>query len=164
MLPSYDEVIALTAGGSQMVPHEYIDYNGHLNVRHFVGILDDCGTPALLSLGLTREWLSTHQRGVMDLENHIRFIAEVLEGETVSVHVRLLERSEKALHWMSFLVNDSRRNLAATLELVTIHVDLVARKAIAWPEHVISALDAEIDRSARLAWAAPVSGCLQIRR
>ena len=164
MLPTYDEVLQLTAGRSQVIPAEYIDSNGHLNVRHFVGIFDDCGTPLLLGLGMSREWLKENHRGVMDLENHIRYIAEVLEGETVSVYGRFIERSPKAVHWMEFLVNDSRRNVAATLEMVTIHVDLDARKAIGWSDDVAKAMDAEIAKGAALTWAAPISGCLAIKR
>ena len=161
---TYDEVTTLSKGASQVVPRDYIDSNGHLNVRHYVGIFDDCGFPTLAALGLTRAWLAEQHRGVMDLENHIRYIAEVLEGETVSVYARFIERSAKAVHWMSFLVNDTRRNVAATLELLTIHVDLDTRKAVAWTDEVAAALDLEIAAGAARPWPAPVSGCLAIRR
>ena len=146
------------------IPSHYIDRNGHMNVRHYIGIFDDCGTPTLVRQGLPLEWLTAHHRGVMDVENHIRFLHEVMEGEEVTVHARLIGRTEKALHWMEFLVNNTRANLAATLEMLTVHVDLVTRRATAWRAEAAAALDAQIATDGALPWAAPVSGCIALRQ
>ena len=161
--PTYAEALGLPCGPVLRVTADRLDSNGHMNVRHYMAIFDDAGTPALLDHGLPREWLAAHRRGVMDLSHHVRYLHEVMEDDDVSVHVRFLGRSSKAVHWMCFMLNRTRSELAATLELLTIHVDLDARRATAWSEQAASALDIAIARDANRTWAAPVSGCIGVR-
>lgn len=49
-------------------------------------------------------------------------------GDTVTVHVRLLGRSSKVVHGISFLLDSTRERLSNTFEFASVHVDLDARR------------------------------------
>ena len=46
--------------------------------------------------------------GMFALEQHLTYRREVLVGDEVAVHLRLVDRSEKLIHLVSYLVNHSR--------------------------------------------------------
>jgi acyl-CoA thioester hydrolase len=164
VLPTYEEAAALPMGGEQIIPRDYIDRNGHMNVRHYVGVLDDCGFPYLHRFGIDTTYPVRERKGVMDLENHIRYLAEVLEGDRVSAHLRLLDFGPKSVHWMNFMVNHTNRTVAATLELITVHVDLESRRVVAWSPEAAAGMATQLERDRALPWAAPASGCMGIKR
>ncbi len=164
MLPTYEEAAALPMGGEQIIPGEYIDRNGHLNVRHFLGVFDDCGAPYLVRYGIDHGYVARERKGVMDLENHVRYLAEVMEGDRVSAHLRLLDLGPKSMHWMNFMVNHTNRTVAASLELLTVHVDLETRRVVPWSPEAMAGMSAQLELDRALAWAAPSSGCMGIKR
>ena len=65
---------------------------------------------------------------------------------------------------MSFLLDDTRRTLASTIEIVTVHVDLENRRTVATDDTDAARLDARITTDAAMPWAAPVSGVIGLRR
>jgi len=164
VLPTYEEAAALPMGGEEIIPRDYIDRNGHLNVRHYLGVFDDCGAPYLARYGIGHDYVARERKGVMDLENHVRYLAEVLEGDRVSAHLRLLDLGPKSLHWMNFMVNHTNRTVAATLELITVHVDLEARRVVAWSPEAAAGMATQLERDRALPWTAPASGCMGIKR
>jgi acyl-CoA thioester hydrolase len=142
------------------VPPEYRDENDHMNVRHYLAIFDDAGYPMYRMLGLTPEALAAVNGGGFDLEHHLHYIAEVRVGDAVAVHVRMLKRSAKRMHYMMFMLNETRGQLAATFECVNSFADLSVRRTAPWPETTAAALDEMIARSERLDWTAPASGVM----
>ena len=164
VLPTYEEAAALPMGREQLIPHAYLDRNGHMNVRHYIGVFDDCGFPYLNRFGIDHNYVAREHKGVMDLENHVRFVAEVLEGERVSAHLRLLDVGPKSVHWMNFMVNHTKRTVSATLELLTVHVDLETRRVVPWSAESMAGMSAQLELDRALSWAAPSSGCMGIKR
>jgi acyl-CoA thioester hydrolase len=164
VLPTYEEASALPTGGEQFIPRDYIDRNGHMNVRHYLGVLDDCGFPYLERFGIDTTYPVRERRGIMDLENHVRYLAEVFEGDRISAHLRLVDYGPKSLHWMNFMVNHTNRTVAATLELITVHVDLETRRVVEWSPETAGRMAAQLEPDKALPWAAPTSGCMGIKR
>jgi acyl-CoA thioester hydrolase len=164
VLPTYEEASALPTGGEQFIPRDYIDRNGHMNVRHYLGVLDDCGFPYLERFGIDTTYPVRERRGIMDLENHVRYLAEVFEGDRISAHLRLVDCGPKSLHWMNFMVNHTNRMVAATLELITVHVDLETRRVVEWSPETAGRMAAQLEQDKALPWAAPTSGCMGIKR
>ena len=145
------------------VPPEYEDINGHMSVAHHMGIHDQAGLPFFATLGIDERYFSERRLGIMDLEHHLVYLAEVHVGDEVAVHSRVLERSDKVVHGMWFLLNRTRDELANTLEWVSLHVDLEARRATPFSAEVASALDREIEQSRTLDWEPPVCGVMGLR-
>jgi acyl-CoA thioester hydrolase len=143
---------------------EFIDANGHMNIRHYL----DLGAHATMvlceGLGIDDAYRAERRLGVFTTEHHLRYYSDMRIGEKISVHVRLLDRSAKAAHMMAFLANRSQGRLANTLELALVHVDLETRRAIAFPDDAAAGLDRHLAVEADLEWPAPVCGVMGIRR
>ncbi|GIK30111.1 MAG: thioesterase family protein [Chloroflexi bacterium] len=158
--PDLAHVTALPLMLRRVVPPEYSDENRHMNVRHYLALFDDAGYPLIEMIGLTPEFYARTQRGGFDLEHHVHYLNEVLIGDTVAVYARLLGRSAKRMHYMLFMVNEARANLAAVFECVNSHADLTVRRTAEWPDEIAAALDRVIAENSALGWAAPVCGVI----
>lgn len=157
-LPTLDEVTALPQLLETVVIDEHEDANGHLNVTGYLALHDRAGWPWLRTLGLDPS-SSSRRRGIMDLEHHLQYLAEVHVGDRVTVHAQLLERAERRIHGIWYLVNLTRERLANTLEFVSVYVDLDQRRATAFDTDVAAVLDDQIADAAR-DWAAPTCGSM----
>lgn len=143
------------------VPEQYSDANGHMNIRWYIVLFDDAGDTLHNWMGVTPEYHAAHHTGTMDLEHHIHYLNEVLPGETVAVYVRLVGHSAKRLHYLMFLVNETRGNLAAIFECINAFADLEKRKTAPWPAETAARIAAATAEHHQLDWAAPVSGSMQ---
>ena len=143
------------------VPDSYRDSNGHMNVRWYIALFDDAGDTLHDWMGLTPTYHAAHGTGTFDLEYHVNFISEVLPGEQTAIYVRLVAYSAKRLHYVMFLVNATRRKLAATLECINSFADLRNRRTAAWPAEVAAKLAAAVEADRCLDWTAPLSGTMR---
>ena len=150
-LPSYDEVLALPAAPTRVVPAEFGDGNGHLNVRHYLGLLDDAEWVLFDEFGAGTEASSAGTGGMFALEQYLTYRHEVLVGDEVAVHLRLLARSETLVHLVSYLVNHTRREVAANMEALETYVAYETRRASPFSRAAQQALDDWIARQASLA-------------
>jgi acyl-CoA thioester hydrolase len=143
------------------VPEAYRDSNGHMNVRWYMALFDDAGDTLHDWMGLTSAYHAAHGTGTMDLEHHLNYIAEVLPGEDIAVYIRLVGYSAKRLHYVMFLVNNTRRQLAATFECINAFADLRVRRTAPWPPEAAAKLAAAVAAGSQLDWAAPLCGAMR---
>lgn len=143
------------------VPEAYRDSNGHMNVRWYVALFDDASDTLHEWMGLTPEFHAAHHTGTMDLEHHIHYLSEVMPGDVVTVYVRFMGYSSKRIHYLMFLVDETRGKLAATLECINAFADLERRKTAPFPAEAAAKIAAGVAAHTGLNWAAPVSGTLQ---
>jgi acyl-CoA thioester hydrolase len=161
-IPSLENVKKLPQLRELMVPEEYEDSHGHMQVTYHLGIHDDSRAQFIELLGIDQTYFSERRMGVPVVECHLRFLAEVHVGDRVAVHVRFLARSARAMHTLWFLVNLSRHQLANTMELVMVHIDLEQRRPTPFPEDVVLALDHLIAEHSALSWPAPLCGSMRV--
>lgn len=152
MSPSYEQVADIPACYTLVIPAEFADENGHMNIVRYMQIHNDGGWPFLSTVGLGPEHALDGSGASFDVEHHLRYLREVHVGDAVSLHVRLLERSDKAIRQVQFLLNDTRREVANTLEVTGVCIDLSQRRVTTWPEHVAGLIDARLAADARLGW------------
>jgi acyl-CoA thioester hydrolase len=157
---SLDDIQQLDVMQRVTIPEAYKDENNHMNVRHYLGIFDDAGYPMIASFGLTPSFHEKHGTGGFDLEHHIHFLNEVLIGDSVTVYLRVIARSAKRIHYMMFMVNDTRQKLAAVFECVNSFADLSVRKTAPYPPEVAEKIDTTLARHQALAWDAPICGII----
>ena len=158
--PSFEQVEQLPQLISKAIPPEYEDANGHVNVQYYLALFDESGWPMFNQLGMDINYFTERRSGAFDLEHHICYLAELHVGDEVAVHGRLLGRSAKRLHGVWFVVNRSRKEVACTIECVTSHADLEARRTSPWPEDVAQRLDTMIRDHNQVDWQAPVCGLM----
>jgi acyl-CoA thioester hydrolase len=143
------------------IPPDYQDYNGHMNIRWYMVIFDDAGYPLYDELGLTPDYLKANGVGGFDLEHHLHYLNEVHVGDTIAVYVRLLARTVKRMHYLMFMVNQTRGSLASIFECVNSFADLNVRRTAPYPPEIAAKIDTLVAADSALDWPAPVSGVMQ---
>lgn len=161
-LPAYEEVLALPHGPRMRVPAEFADANGHLNVRHYVGLFDDAEWVLFDGVDVGSDLAERGIGGIFALEQHLTYRREVLVDDEVSVHVRLLARTDRLLHLVSYLANHSHREVAASMEALDAYVDFGTRRLAPLPSPQSAALDGLIAAAAALPWEPALSGAVDL--
>jgi acyl-CoA thioester hydrolase len=161
--PAVEQVAALEPASLRVVvPASWADANGHMNMRWYVALFDDAGDELHDRIGLTPAFHQQHQTGTVDLEHHTHFLNEVMPGDAVAVYSRLVARSAKRVHYLMFLVNQSRGKLAAIFECMNAFLDLNSRKTAPFPPDITAGIDRWLEHDIGLDWPAPVCGAMQV--
>ena len=142
------------------IPDHYRDKMGHMNMRYYLEVYDDAGDALFETFGLTPAFYKHNGSGGFDLEHHIHYLNEVHIGDTVTIYARLVNRSAKRLHYLLFMVNESRNLLASIYECVNSYADLTVRKTAPYPEVIATNLDSILAVHQQLTWDAPVCGVM----
>lgn len=160
--PSVAEVRQLAAGMSMTIPPEWQDRNGHVNVQYYLSLYELGGYDVLEEIGLAKDYFEQTHYGLFDFEHHLSFRAEVHVGDKVSTYNRIMTMHRKRFHGMYFIVNDTRDQLACTIEYITAGVDLQSRRTREFPEQLYQGLLPIVQRHQALSWAAPTCGAMAI--
>ncbi|WP_280436331.1 thioesterase family protein [Nocardia carnea] len=163
-IPTAQQIREIPAALSAAVTAHEIDDNGHMNVVHYLDLSSQGADVLMRELGVNESYRAQRRLGVFTAEHHLVYYSELRERDPFTVHVRVLERSDKAIHLMTFLVDDKRDVLSNTLEIMLVHVDLDKRRASPVPDNLAAALDRKVAAGNALTWPAPVCGSLRIRR
>lgn len=155
-----EAIRALPVMHTRVVPKAFEDENGHMNVRHYLGVFDDAGYSYLTFIGLSLEYHEQHGTGGFDLEHHLNYLNEILIGDTVTVYIRFVSCSPKRMHYIMFMVNDTRDKLAATFECVNSFADLKVRKTAPFPDHIYQRIQSLVAEHGALGWDAPICGAM----
>lgn len=162
--PAFEQVMQLPALVEAPVRPEFIDVNGHMNVRHYLELNADGTTVVCEEVGIDDAYRAERGMGVFTSEHHLRYHSELHLGEELSVHPVVLDRSEKVVHMMTYLLDRTHRRLSNTLELVLVHVDLGTRRPVPMPGEIAAGFDRFIAEGDALSWRAPVCGVMGVRR
>lgn len=161
--PSYDELAALPAYATRAVPTAFEDINGHLNIRHYVGIASEGLDESLLDVGIPQNWPTVAGQGVFTAEHHMTYLSELRTGDKISVRVRVVGRSARAAHVVAYLLDDTHQKLSYVMEEIFLHIDMDSRRTSDWPEDVAAALDRRVAADAELPWKPALSGSMSLR-
>ncbi len=135
----------------ERVRPEWIDYNGHMNVAYYVLVFDH-GTDALFdALDIGAAYRARSNCSLFAMEGHINYLAEVKEGDELRVTTQFLGHDDKRIHFFHRMFHVREGYLAATSELLGLHVDLTRRRAAPFPHDVRERLKAIATAHAGLA-------------
>lgn len=143
------------------IPPEYQDFNGHMNMRWYIGIFDDAGESLYHAIHLVHDVLVASGHSTFDLEHHIHYLSEVHAGDQICVYVRMVGRSAKRMHYLMFMVNETRGTLASIFECINTFVDLSVRRTIPYPDPIAAQIDQLLAQHQALDWQAPICGAMQ---
>jgi acyl-CoA thioester hydrolase len=110
----------------------HCDHMGHMNVMWYVGKFDEASWQLFARLGLTPAALRESGRGMAAVEQQIAYRRELVAGDLVCVHTRVIEVRDKVLRFVHEMVNESSGEIAATTTLTAVHLDTQARRATAF--------------------------------
>ena len=162
--PTYDQIAALPPYAEQPVPVAFEDRNGHLNVRHYLGISSEGLDDALVEVGIPKDWNDTG-RAIFSVEHHLTYFHELVTGDRISARVRLLGRSEKAMHVLVYLVDETHQRVAYLMEEIFLCIDMTQdrRRAVPWSPETAEQVDARVAEHRELGWEPHRSGAMQLR-
>ena len=115
---------------------EWIDHNGHMNAGFYMVVFDDATGPWHDLCGIDDEYRETFQRSTFSIEGHITWDRELKEGDALRIDAQLLGYDDKKTHAFFRLFHDSEGYLAATHELLSIHVDMERRRSAAFEPQI----------------------------
>ena len=161
--PSYDQIADLPAYSRQSIPAAFEDFNGHLNVRHYLGIASEGLDESLVSVGIPMNWPLAAGQAIFSAEHHLTYFSELRTGDKISVRVRLVGRSRRAAHVVVYLLDDSHSRLSYVMEEILLHMDMETRKTSDWPDDVADAIDERLAEEKKLPWSPLLSGSMALR-
>lgn len=152
----------LPAQVETLVTQEFLDSNGHMNIRHYLE-LDARSTIVLVEgLGIDDTYRANRRMGVFTAEHHLRYYFEMHLGGSIAVHAQVLQRSSRAVHMMAYLTDTTQHRLANTLELILVHVDMDSRRPVEMPDDIAEGFDRFMADTV-MPWSAPTCGVMGIR-
>ena len=160
--PTYDDIASLPAHAKQSVPAAFEDLNGHLNIRHYLGIASEGLDESLVEVGIPKDWRNTG-RAVFSAEHHLTYFHELRTGDRVSVRVRLVGRSERAVHVLAYLVDEGREQVSYVMEEIFLCIDMETRRTTSWSEDIAAKIDARVKEHQELAFEPELSGSMSLR-
>ena len=115
----------------QKISKDWTDYNGHMNVAYYVLIFDQFGSEVLLTnFDMGEHSAKTTKKSTMVVESHITYDQEVKENDEVDVNLIYCDHDKKRIQYKLEMIHSEKKYLAATLEALSLYVDLGERKVI----------------------------------
>jgi acyl-CoA thioester hydrolase len=144
------------------IAQEHLDFNGHLNARWYLAFLSEASWEQYALIGMNRDYFQSGKGGAFTLKLFLQFFAEMQKDDLASVRVRVLGYSSKRIHYMGFLVNETKAQLSCTAEGLDTHADLVSRRTSPYPEDIATKIDKMLGEHRQLDWEMPVSGAIEV--
>jgi acyl-CoA thioester hydrolase len=129
---------------------EWIDRNQHLNAGYYLVVFDNAVAGWLAYCGLTQAYQQAHGATTFSVESHLTYEREVLETDEVVITGQLLDFTAKKIHSFFRMLHADRGYLAATNELMTLHIDRSSRRSAPMHASVLARLEAIHREQSRL--------------
>jgi len=133
-----------------VVRPEWIDDNGHLNMGYYVVAFDQATDAWLAHLGLGAGDRERMGVTTFTLESHVCYLREVLEAAALRFTTLLLGFDAKRIHYVHEMRHAEEGWLAATNELMSLHVSRATRRAAPMAGEVMARLEAAMRSHERL--------------
>ena len=130
---------------NQIIKKEWTDYNKHMNVAYYVLVFDESWEVMLQKFKMGEDSAKTTGMSTMVVETYITYDNEVKEGEEVEVYLTYFDHDKKRLHYKLEMIEKSSKKLSATIELLSLYVDLKKRKVSEFEEEKINLMQSFIN-------------------
>ncbi|MCH9673090.1 MAG: thioesterase family protein [Gammaproteobacteria bacterium] len=149
---------------TETVKPEYIDYNEHMNLAFYVLVFDH-GTDEFFDyVGLDREYRAREPRTTFALEAHTTYLRELRLGAPAKVTTQLLDFDEKRIHFFHRMYHESEGYLAATQEIISMHIDTDIRRGTPIPASIMENMHDLRERHRQLGKPEQAGHVIGIRR
>jgi acyl-CoA thioester hydrolase len=146
------------------VQADWIDYNGHMNVAYYVLVFDRATDALLDRLGIGAAYRQRSNHTIYVLEAHVTYEREVKEGDALRVTTQLVDADAKRLHVFHAMHHAEEGYLAATNELLALHVDLAGPRSVPFATDQQGAVDRLLVEHRNLGRPAQLGRVIGIRR
>jgi len=126
---------------NQIIKKEWTDYNNHMNMAYYVLVFDQIWELILEKFKMGEQSAKTTNMSTMVVETHTTYNNEVKEGDEVEINLTFLDHDKKRLHFKMEMIEKSSKKLAATLEMLSLYIDLNQRKVAEFEQEKAKLMD-----------------------
>ena len=126
---------------SQKIIKEWVDYNNHLNMAYYVLIFDQACEVILERFKMGADSAKNEMRSTMVVETNTRYISEIKQGDEVDVMLTFFDHDKKRLHLKLEIIEKETKKISASIEWLSLYVNLETRKVTAFEGEKINLMD-----------------------
>ena len=126
---------------NQLIKKEWTDYNNHMNMAYYVLVFDQVWEIILEKFKMGENSAKTNNMSTMVVETHTTYNNEVKEGDEVEINLTFFDHDKKRLHFKMEMIEKSSRKLSATLEMLSLYINLNKRKVSEFEEEKVKLMD-----------------------
>ena len=126
---------------NQIIKKEWTDYNNHMNMSYYILVFDIIWEQILGKFKMGEISAKTTSMSTMVVETHTTYNNEVKEGDEVEVNLTFFDHDKKRLHYKMEMIEKSSKKISATLEMLSLYIDLDARKVSEFEEEKVNLMD-----------------------
>jgi acyl-CoA thioester hydrolase len=145
------------------VEPQWSDHNGHLNMAYYNVLFERAGDHALAALGINLDYIKTRNHTIYTAQVHTCYLRELHAGQKVYATFQIIDHDQKRLHVFQKLYHEDGW-LAATSEVMSLHIDMSGPKVTAFPDDVLEKIEAMAKEHAKLERPERVGQSIGIRR
>jgi acyl-CoA thioester hydrolase len=119
---------------------EWIDHNGHMNMGYYLVVFDFATDEFFRWIGLDEGHRGAARVTTFALEAHVTYHREVREGDPLRFTTLLLAHDAKRIHYLHQMYHATDGYLAATNELMSLHVSEETRRGAPMAPEVLERL------------------------
>ncbi len=125
---------------TMQVEPAWIDHNGHMNMAYYHVMFDRAVEEGFGLIGLGRDYVEERKASLFAAETHTLYKRELKVRNEVRVTLQLFDYDEKRIHYYLEIRHAAEGWVAATMEGLSLHVDLETRKVSPFPEDIFANL------------------------
>ena len=126
---------------NQIIKKEWTDYNNHMNMAYYVLVFDQVCENMLAKFKMGENSAKTKNMSTMVVETYTTYNNEVKEGDEVEINLTFFDHDKKRLHFKMEMIEKSSQKLSATLEMLSLYIDLSKRKVSEFEEEKLKIMD-----------------------
>jgi len=126
---------------NQIIKKEWTDYNNHMNMAYYVLVFDQIWEIILEKFKMGEQSAKTTNMSTMVVETHTTYNNEVKEGDEVEINLSFFDHDKKRLHYKLEMIEKSSKKLSATLEMLSLYIDLNKRRVVEFEEEKVKLMN-----------------------
>ena len=126
---------------NQIIKKEWIDYNNHMNMAYYVLVFDDVWEIMLEKFLMGEKSAKSSNRSTMVVETHTTYNSEVKLDDEVEINLSFFDHDKKRLHYKMEMIDKSSGKLSATLEMLSLYINLDKRKVTEFEDDKVKVMD-----------------------
>ena len=126
---------------NQIIKKEWTDYNNHMNMAYYVLVFDQVWEIMLEKFKMGENSAKTTNMSTMVVETFTTYNNEVKEGDEVEITLTFFDHDKKRLHYKMEMIEKSSKKLSATIEMLSLYIDLSKRKVSEFENEKIKIMD-----------------------
>ena len=126
---------------NQIIKKEWTDYNNHMNMAYYILVFDQIWEIILEKFKMGEQSAKSTKMSTMVVETHTTYNNEVKEGDEVDINLTFFDHDKKRLHFKMEMIEKSSKKLSATLEMLSLYIDLNKRRVAEFEDEKVKLMD-----------------------